>query len=633
MRYDYQYEVAAIVVLLMLFVIYWSRKNLASKSNKIFLGLLINNLVVAITDFVSCFCISYPYDYPIGVCYAVSLLYMFSYNMMGVLFLLYIDSKTKVAKLWKKIEVLVFGVALLDFVLIFTSPWTHLIAYFDENRIYVHGPCLFLLYGISFVLLMLGVVCFMVSRKRFNGYQIFSSACLIFAMFACVAVQAIWERLLLGGFGCAVSLIFCYIAYENPAYYSFRDTQCLNRRAFLEVVKKRRLQNMDTCMLICWMQDYSYFSKSIGVNHFEMLTNRLAEYFYSQFGKDAFCIKENIYVVLLPSEEMGKSYEKRINNYLEKPIQVSDSEIHIKMRHHILQVSPDVNVMGVEELIQYVTEVDKDVLTINAKDILADKKHKQQVRRIVKLAIERDTFDVYYQPIRSIADGKFVSVEALIRLYDKELGFISPEEFIPLAEENNTIYEIGELVFNKVCRFIRNSGCMNLGVQYFEINLSPLQCFQKDLADCFERIMNKYEIDPTWINLELTETAHFSENDVMFNNIQYLSESGMSFSLDDYGSGFASQDYLFRLPVSIVKIDKGILWKAMDDEHAMVILASTMNMLKTLNKKVVVEGVENEEMVRVLEEMGCDYMQGYYYSKPLPEQEYLEFLKRNFATK
>ena len=144
--------------------------------------------------------------------------------------------------------------------------------------------------------------------------------------------------------------------------------------------------------------------------------------------------------------------------------------------------------------------------------------------------------------------------------------------------------------------------------------------------------MDKYDVVPFWINLEITETATVEDSDMIVRNIGKFHNMGVTFSLDDYGSGFASADYLFKLPVEIVKIDKGILWNAMKDNNAKIVLINTLKMLKELGKKIVVEGVEDADMVKLLEENGCDYMQGYFYSKPIPPYEFVEFLKELGST-
>jgi len=626
MLYDYQYDIAAIAISIALLIIYWSRKNFTNKSNQLYFALLVCSLLSSGLDLISCFTISYPERYPLWLIYFSALGYIFFFNMMGVLFLLYLDSKTKIRRIKKPIAYLARFVTVFDFIVIASSPFTHMVAYLDENLQYRHGPFMLVLYVISILLLIIPVFSFYFSRKRFNTYQVEVSWALLILMLLCVVVQAVSSRVLIGGLACSIALIFSYCAYENPAYYSFRDTQCFNNKAFMEKMKSRSFLKKESYLIIGSINDFLYLTKSLGINHSEMLTSRVAEYFFNQFGRKAYCVGDDIFVVLFDDADDTEGCMEKIRHDFERPIKISDSQVSIKMNTHLLKVAPEYKVIDVIEMIQYLARLEEREAAMNIKDVIGASRRRQHLRHIIKNAIDNDSFDVYYQPIRNVTMDEFNSVEALIRLIDDELGFISPEEFIPIAEECNYICDIGEIVFKRVCKFINDTNCMNGKLHYVEMNLSPLQCFQENLVEHFQKIMNEYNIDPLRINLEITETADFREDDTMVNNIEQLSQMGVGFSLDDYGSGFASLDYLFRLPVSIVKIDKSILWRAMEDEHAMVILSSTMKMLKELKKQVVVEGVESEEMVDILEDMCCDYMQGFYYSKPLPEEEYKKFM-------
>ena len=165
-----------------------------------------------------------------------------------------------------------------------------------------------------------------------------------------------------------------------------------------------------------------------------------------------------------------------------------------------------------------------------------------------------------------------------------------------------------------------------LGLDYIEVNLSFVQCIQDNLAPQLAGIMQEYGIDPHLINFEITETASSVKAKTLLKNMDYLISIGNTFSMDDYGTGFSTANYLVNLPFELVKIDKSILWSAMEDQDAFIILRHTVEMLNALRKKIIVEGVETQKMVEVLTEMHCDYLQGFLYSKPLPEEDFIRFL-------
>ena len=140
--------------------------------------------------------------------------------------------------------------------------------------------------------------------------------------------------------------------------------------------------------------------------------------------------------------------------------------------------------------------------------------------------------------------------------------------------------------------------------------------------------MKKYNVDYNQINLEITETALAQNQDILAENMKKISEMGLSFSLDDYGTGYSTITYMMTLPFKIVKIDKSILWSSFENEKAMIALCASVNMIKDMQMEIVVEGVESEEMADKLAELGCDFLQGFYFSRPLPEEEFVKFLTR-----
>jgi EAL domain-containing protein (putative c-di-GMP-specific phosphodiesterase class I) len=237
-------------------------------------------------------------------------------------------------------------------------------------------------------------------------------------------------------------------------------------------------------------------------------------------------------------------------------------------------------------------------------------------------------FKVFYQPIRDAATGEYHSCEALLRLYDEDYGFISPEEFIPRAEKSGLIIEIGEYVFEEVCKTIRSRKFEELGIDYVEINLSAVQCIQRDLRDKLQIIMKRYHVKPEMINLEITETAAAHTPEILLKNMQDLAAAGFELSLDDYGSGYSNMSYMLNLPFKMIKIDKYIVWAAFSDKRAEKALEATIRMIKSIGMTVLAEGVETPEQAEWLTASGCDFLQGFYYSRPIPKKEFLEIMKK-----
>lgn len=210
---------------------------------------------------------------------------------------------------------------------------------------------------------------------------------------------------------------------------------------------------------------------------------------------------------------------------------------------------------------------------------------------------------------------------------DTEGKLVPPAAFISVAERNGKILQLGEIVFDKVCRFFTEQHLEQYGLHYIEVNLSVVQCSYKQLADDYISIMEKYRINPGYINLEITESASMSAKKTLLGNMQRLMEYGVHFSLDDFGTGQSNLNYIVDMPVDIVKFDREMSQAFFRDEKAQYVMNAAMQMIHGMQLKIVSEGIEEEEQYRKMAQLGIDYIQGYYFSKPLPETEFVDFMK------
>ncbi len=250
---------------------------------------------------------------------------------------------------------------------------------------------------------------------------------------------------------------------------------------------------------------------------------------------------------------------------------------------------------------------------------------KRDIDRIIEEALSENKFEVYYQPIYSVTEHRFNSAEALLRLKTSKYGFISPELFIPAAEKNGSIHKIGNFVIDEVCKFIASEEYKNLDIDYIEINLSVAQCMQNNLANEILDTLKKYHVKPNQINLEITETAASYSQKTMMENLQVLKDAGISFSLDDFGTGYSNMRRIASLPLHIVKLDKSFT-NIEENPKLLIVLENTIRMIKDMNMKIVVEGIETENMVKQFVALECEYIQGYFYSKPIPKDEFITFI-------
>ena len=254
----------------------------------------------------------------------------------------------------------------------------------------------------------------------------------------------------------------------------------------------------------------------------------------------------------------------------------------------------------------------------------------KDIDRIIETALTNHKFSVYYQPIYSVKEERFRSAEALLRLHDEKYGFISPDVFIAAAEKSGAIYKIGEFVLEEVCKFIASDKFAKLGLDYIEINISVVQCMQNNMASTVLDIIRKDNVKPEQINLEITETAASFSQKAMMENLIALNEAGVHFSLDDFGTGYSNMKRIASLPLYLVKLDKSFT-DMEGNPRVLIVLENTIQMIKAMNMEIVVEGVETENLVKQFSDLECEYIQGYYYSKPVPQDEFVKFIEESMA--
>jgi EAL domain-containing protein (putative c-di-GMP-specific phosphodiesterase class I) len=335
-------------------------------------------------------------------------------------------------------------------------------------------------------------------------------------------------------------------------------------------------------------------------------------------------------------DDMERAYSIIDNRFKSTWLDKKNTDEPIVVNPYII-VIPSIKLVKSEEelfnLIKYfrahiIDNPDNHTITVDESSIEAKRKREEMIDTI-NLALKDDRVEVFYQPIYSFHKNRFTSAEALVRIRRTDGSIIPPGLFIPVAEETGLVAKLGERVFEKTCQFIKENKLHYYGVDYIEVNLSVVQCENKALAKMYIDIMQKYDVSPSFINLEITESASIVRRKTLLDNMKALIDYGVSFSLDDFGNGESNLNYIVDLPIEIVKFDKDMTQAYFENDKAKHVLRAVTDMIHGMELKVVAEGVETREQLKTLERLGIDYIQGYYFSKPVEASEYLEFLRIN----
>ena len=247
----------------------------------------------------------------------------------------------------------------------------------------------------------------------------------------------------------------------------------------------------------------------------------------------------------------------------------------------------------------------------------------------LRRAVENNEFEVHYQPIVSLRDHRIISFEALLRWHDPDLGRIQPDTFIPLAEETGLILPIGAWVMRQACR---QAQAWNTTVSIGNpvticINISPRQFVESDLVNLVTSVLNDTGLDPTCLELEVTENLTMQDAAKAIEIMRSLSSLGVSLSLDDFGTGYSSLSYLLRFPIKTVKIDRSFISEIEDCKEGLQIVETIVALGRNLGMKVVAEGIENTNQMDLLKRLGCHCGQGYLFAPPLASAEATSMLQ------
>ncbi len=272
---------------------------------------------------------------------------------------------------------------------------------------------------------------------------------------------------------------------------------------------------------------------------------------------------------------------------------------------------------GLESALMYAKESGKNTYKFFDRTVEEMMVNKVRIETDLKTAIEENQFELYYQPQINLATKKIGGFEALVRWHHPKRGLVPPMEFISIAEKSNLIIEIGRIVLNNACRQLADWHENGYKVR-LSVNLSAKQFKDPGLMDYIIEMLNVYNVDPRYLELEITETAAVDDVEYTVRTLEKLKKYGISFSLDDFGTGYSSMNYLRQLPVDNLKIDKSFMDSAVFDGNDRKIVESIIQLAKVLNIAVTAEGVEASEQEKLLKDLNCNRAQGFLYSRPVP---------------
>ncbi len=580
-----QIQCCGIVLMMVLFYFYMRQKRVSLDTQRAFLGVFFATFICIMFDVLSIGAIEYrhvlsePFAKFMAKSYLVTLLGV----AVSALSYMCVDIYAKQEVYRKKMSGFwILGAA--GVIATYAAPLHYRYAEDEEKVLYTYGPGVLVTYGTALVFFITIFYLLKKERAKINPRRREAVCIWLFIWIIASQIQYMYTDVLIVGYAGSIGIMVLYLKLENPETNLDRSTGLFNSGALYQFISQFFAREEEFAALVIIFEKHAAEKRSAEIR----------QRFQAGWGEDHTNVVRPFWLYLPHS-----GVTDRAENFL--------------------------------YLIRYVRQNEKELsehvfFTIE-KDSVEKMYREKETEQMILDAMEEDRVEVFYQPIFSTEKHRITSAEALVRIRDQEGNIVPPGMFIDIAEENGMILRLGSIVFEKVCCFIREHPPEQYGLDYIEVNLSVVQCGYEHLAEEYIRIMEKYGTSSRCINLEITESASTSAKKTLLGNMEKLMEYGIKFSLDDFGTGQSNLNYIVEMPVDIVKFDRSMTNAYFENRKARYVMDAAIQMIQGMNLEIVSEGIETEEQYQTMEELGISHIQGYYFSKPLPENEFLRFLE------
>lgn len=624
-----QIQCCGIVLMMVLLFFYLRQKRIRLNTEKAFMRAFCLNLFCMILDIFSIIVI-YQRDWIPGwfvdfICksYLVTLVGVALCSLLYICVDIY-DEKEGYKKIVRRYEM----IAVADAALIYALPIYYQFDKDGTTFLVTYGPSNLIAFWVAIAFLFVNFFLIKKEHNKINPRRREAVLTWMIIWICAAMLQYFCNKILVLSFACSIGMAVLYLKLENPETNLDRQSGMFNHGALIQYIRQLYREGHNFSVLAVIFENT--LQKRVQPGQMQEVRMEITAFFLDL--PDVFVFKnaeDEIMLVFENTDRAKEGMQALLARFKKGWGNNQNCYIHPYLIH-----IPDAHVFkGVEDMLYLIRDIrqnskdfPEDPLICIDKEKVEELYHKKQTEQLILDAMEKDWVEIYYQPIYSTRERRFTSAEALVRIRNEAGEIVPPGIFIDIAEQNGMILRLGELVFEKVCRFVKENDIKQYGLHYIEINLSVVQCSYEQLAEDYIKIMKKYDIPSSFINLEITESASMNAKKILLNNMKELMDYGVKFSLDDFGTGQSNLNYIVDMPVDIVKFDKDMTNAYFENGKAKYVMDAAMHMVQGMDLEIVSEGIETQEQYEAMEKLGISYIQGYYFSKPLPEQQFLEFL-------
>ena len=621
---NYSFTVPSVLILLVVMGYYFFRPRLPIRLNRAFLAILVIDICTVLLDFVSSRLNETWTEHAPALLWIFNILFYVFYFSRIYMFYVFtvsvLDTRGAPRSALHYTPIAYFACAGLAV----TSPLVNWLFYVDRGGFH-EGPLHFLIYACAGIYLIFSLWIVITRRRYLSRYELVGLLGLQVILLAGNITRIFLPNFLVMNTFCLMAILVLYLSFMNPDFFLSERGYVYNLPAFRAMLNEQAQRKTKPRMLAFVLNKYNEHREIFGGQRMDEVLVKINQYLAGAFPHlRSFYLRNGIYVIIGPdmtnTDRICAELEKRFAEAWE----TETGELAVKVS--FLRVDQELKDCPVDRLVNTLLisldEIGQGTHTgnrHNLTDSMNEISRKLDIRRCLENALERDELEVYLQPIVDSRTGKGLAAEALVRLKDENGKIIPPNLFINLAEREGYIERLGEQVLAKVCRFLRDHDTDRIGLQWVNVNLSPNQFTSQRTPGRFAAILEEYGISPLRIHLELTEESMIDFS-LLHEQVENLHAKGFEFSLDDYGSGYSNLTRVRRYPFSNIKIDMEVVRNFCRDQDPL--LPALIRGFKEMGLSVTAEGIETKEMADLLRGIGCDYFQGYYFSRPMPMENF-----------
>lgn len=636
MQYSYYFEIASVIFMLLLLAVLLIQRNFELAKGRSFFVLILISVIESIMNVVSSWGLGNTNLVSSTANWWLCFVFFIAEAFTSLIYFHYVVILCEASRAKRTVYAVLALIPFAAFLImiLLTKPF-HLI-YTVENNVYSQGTMAW--YGYAYIMLYLvaSLIVAVTAKRTIRGRNRYAVIVASLISLAAIVLQYFYKEMILTGISNAIIIYVFYILIQNPNELKDKVSTVQNARAF--VLRFESLQNQEKHIKILTVDIHqqNQINALFGYRNGNVILGEVGEFLGKLAGeKNVYHISNNVFAIVAKDDASVERYKNAIYVRFDMTWELESIETMVAVNLGLIRVPEDAKTInefyGVNNFLKHI--IRKDALNNYIEmtpELSTQYSRSAEVERALQKAIANNSIQVYFQPIYEMRQKAYTSLEALARLYDDELGFVAPDEFIATAENNGMIVQLDLMILDKTCEFIEKEILpkKELQIESVHINVSVMLCMQKNMDTMVLSIIDRYHVPREMIMIEITERATVTAAELMEQHMVSLKKQGVSFALDDYGTGNSNCSYLIDYPFDKVKFDKNMVWAYFSSDTGKIILSGEMQTIHQLNIPIVAEGIEELEQLEAMHRLGVEYIQGYYYSKPMPGDKLIEFLEK-----